>query len=73
MSKGNVTQNLTPPASRAMERFDPRRATEFAQRSTSEQTRRALTPHEANRLLAGPDKRKAEGARDHALILTCTR
>ena len=56
-----------------MERFDPRRATEFAQRSTSEQTRRALTPDEANRLLAGPDKRKAEGARDHALILTCTR
>jgi integrase len=31
---------------------------------------RALTPDEVNRLLAGPDRRKAEGARDHALILT---
>jgi site-specific recombinase XerD len=34
---------------------------------------RALTPDEVNKLLAGPDKRKAEGARDHALILTMLR
>jgi hypothetical protein len=43
MSKGNVTQNLTPAASGAIERFDPRRATEFAQKSTSEETRRAYS------------------------------
>jgi hypothetical protein len=43
MSKGNVTQNLTSLASGAIERFDPRRATEFAQKSTSEQTRRAYS------------------------------
>jgi integrase len=34
---------------------------------------RALTPDEVNRLPAGPDKWKAEGARDHALILTMLR
>src|SRR5262245_27353608 len=41
MAERNLTQKLTPPASGAMERFDPRRATEFAKRSISEQTRRA--------------------------------
>ena len=30
---------------------------------------RALTPEEVGKLLAGPDKRKAEGARDYALML----
>lgn len=34
---------------------------------------RALTADEVNKLLAGPDKRKAEGARDHALILRILR
>ncbi len=158
MAEGNLTQNLTPTAHGGMDRFDPRRATEFAKRSTSEQTRRAynrvvreffaaignldprlvgpnevrewrdilqskrqkaatisfklsvvraffsylealglvernpadaklvmppalpeqmagraLTAEEVNKLLAGPDKRQAEGARDHALILTMLR
>ena len=40
MEEGNVTQKLAPPASGAIERFDKRRATEFAKRSTSEKTRR---------------------------------
>src|SRR5262245_16268642 len=43
MSKGNVTQYLTPPASGTIECFDPRRATEFAQKSMSEETRRAYS------------------------------
>ena len=43
MEEGNLTQKLTSPASGAMERFDPRRATEFAQKSTSEETRRAYS------------------------------
>ena len=34
---------------------------------------RALTPREALILLAGPDRRKAEGARDHALMLAMLR
>jgi hypothetical protein len=29
MTEGNLTQNLATPASGAMDRFDPRRATEF--------------------------------------------
>ena len=34
---------------------------------------RALTPREALILLAGPDRRKAKGARDHALMLAMLR
>jgi integrase/recombinase XerD len=34
---------------------------------------RALAPREALMLLAGPDRRKAEGARDHALMLAMLR
>jgi site-specific recombinase XerD len=34
---------------------------------------RALTPREALMLLAGPDRRKADGARDHALMLAMLR
>jgi len=34
---------------------------------------RALTPEEVGKLLAGPDKRKAEGARDYALMLAMLR
>jgi integrase len=34
---------------------------------------RALTPEEVRKLLAGPDKRKPEGARDYALMLTMLR
>jgi integrase len=35
--------------------------------------RRALTPEEVIRLLNAPDCSKAEGARDHALLLTLAR
>src|SRR5262245_9983543 len=34
---------------------------------------RALTPEEVRKLLAGPDRRKAEGARDYALMLAMLR
>ena len=34
---------------------------------------RVLTPEEVRKLLAGPDKRKTEGARDYALLLTMLR
>jgi site-specific recombinase XerD len=34
---------------------------------------RALTPKEAVRLLAGPDRNRVEGARDHAILLTLLR
>lgn len=154
MAEEVTAQNSTPLSSQAFVCFDPRRATEFAERSTSEQTRRAygrvvreffaevgnpdpklvepahvqawrdklqrrrqkaatvsfkmsvvraffgylkalglvernpadakfvipprlpeqmagraLTPGEVQKLLAGPDKRKTEGARDYALML----
>src|SRR5262245_64930427 len=34
---------------------------------------RALTPEEVVRLINAPDRSKAEGARDHALLLTLAR
>lgn len=34
---------------------------------------RALTPEEARRLLAGPDRSRVDGARDYALLLVCLR
>src|SRR5262245_22262408 len=34
---------------------------------------RVLTPEEVRKLLAGPDRRKAEGARDYALMLAMLR
>ncbi|HKX29297.1 MAG TPA: tyrosine-type recombinase/integrase [Blastocatellia bacterium] len=34
---------------------------------------RALTPEEARRLLAGPDRSRTDGARDYALLLVCLR
>jgi len=157
-TKEILVQNSTPPIAEALGRFDPLQATEFAERSTSEQTRRAynrvvreffasignldprrvehrhlrewrdrlkakrqkpatisfklsvvraffgylvamrlveknpadakfvnppklpeqmsgraLTPEEVRKLLAGPDKRKTEGARDYALMLVMLR
>src|SRR5262249_57063424 len=41
MAKEILVQNSTPPIAEALGRFDPLQAAEFAERSTSEQTRRA--------------------------------